>query len=661
MSESPAPPPATAAEATSTASPVAEVTASVAKLVLDEETGEMVSKNELKKRMQKRSKKAAAAQHKAKAAAEKKPEGAKANKPAKKEATEAESPLDPDAMFKQGFLADVFNIRPMKPVITRFPPEPNGYLHLGHAKAIAINFGFARYHGGKTILRFDDTNPDAEEEKYFTAIKEMITWLGFQPAAITHSSDNFQKLYDLAEKLIDLGKAYVCHCDAAAIKIQRGGENGSIPRTRCEHAETDKAVNLAKFRDMRDGKYAPQTAVLRMKQDIVNNNPQMWDLAAYRIPKNQTHHVRTGDKWKIYPTYDFTHGLCDSFENITHSLCTTEFVLSRESYEWLNTSLGVYEPMQREYGRLNVAGTVMSKRALRTLVEQGYVRGWDDPRLYTLIAIRRRGIPPGAILSFINELGVTTAKSVIQIARFEQAVRKYLETTVPRLMLVLDPVPLVIEDIGDLENTELELPFSPKDPKMGSHKVTLSKTLYIDRSDFREEDSKGYFRLAPNKSVGLLQLPFPVKAVSYSKDEATGKVTEIRAVFDRDGKKPKTYIQWVGAGARPAEVRIYKQLFKSDDPMTLKEGYLSDINPDSETIWPAALVESGIADIKQRAPWPATEGEQKKASAEGVTAPAPETVRFQGMRVAYFAMDPDSTEEKLVLNQIVSLKEDSGK
>ncbi|KAL5604864.1 uncharacterized protein BROUX77_005050 [Berkeleyomyces rouxiae] len=654
MSESSAPPPAAAAASPSNAT--AEITAAVAKLVLDEETGEMVSKNELKKRMQKRAKKAAAAQHKAKAAAEKKPDADKP-KPAKKEA-EAESPLDPDAMFKQGFLADVFNIRPMKPVITRFPPEPNGYLHLGHAKAIAINFGFARFHGGKTILRFDDTNPDAEEEKYFTAIKEMIAWLGFKPATVTHSSDNFQKLYDLAEKLIDLGKAYVCHCDAAAIKIQRGGENGSIPRTRCEHAETDKATNLAKFRDMRDGKYAPQTAVLRMKQDIVNNNPQMWDLAAYRIPKNQTHHVRTGDKWKIYPTYDFTHGLCDSFENVTHSLCTTEFVLSRESYEWLNTSLGVYEPMQREYGRLNVAGTVMSKRALRTLVEQGYVRGWDDPRLYTLIAIRRRGVPPGAILSFINELGVTTAKSVIQIARFEQAVRKYLETTVPRLMLVLDPVPLIIEDIGDLENTELDLPFSPKDPKMGSHKVKLSKTLYIDRSDFREEDSKGYFRLAPNKSVGLLQLPFPVKAVSYTKDETTGKVTEIRAVFDREGKKPKTYIQWVGADALPTEVRIYKQLFKSDDPMTLKEGYLSDINPDSETVWPSALIESGIADVKARAPWPATEGEQKTGES---TEPAAETVRFQGMRVAYFAMDPDSTEEKLVLNQIVSLKEDSGK
>lgn len=486
---------------------------------------------------------------------------------------------------------------------------------------------------------------------------------GFAPHAITYSSDNFQKLYDLAEKLIQLGKGYVCHCNEAEIKLQRGGEEGSSPRYRCAHAEQDVETNLQKFRDMRDGKYEPQTAFLRMKQDITSGNPQMWDVGAYRIPKDQTPHFRTGNQWRIYPTYDFAHCLCDSFEGITHSLCTTEFIMSRESYEWLNKTLGVYEPMQREYGellplgvfllspepppirlpgwelgasatkadflgRLNVSGTIMSKRALKKLVEGKFVRDWDDPRLYTLIAIRRRGVPPGALLSFINELGVTTSRTVIQTLRFEQSIRRYLETTVPRLMLVLDPVPVVIEDIDDLEGHQLDIPFSPKDPKMGSHKLRLTKTVYIDRSDFREVDSKDYFRLAPGKTVGLLQIPYPIKATSFSKDGATGRVTEIKAVFDKEGKKPKTYIQWVPEGSRKVEVRVHSQLFKSPDPTAVEGGFLNDINPDSEAVYPEALVESGFEEVRRRAPWPEAKGESKGAG--------PESVRFQAMRVAYF-------------------------
>ncbi|KAK3361153.1 tRNA synthetases class I, catalytic domain-containing protein [Lasiosphaeria ovina] len=633
----------------------------VPKLMLDEETGEMVSKGELKKRLAKRAKKATkekSKESKSTPSALDAQAAATAKKPKDKP---EDMPMDPEAMFKQGFLNDVYLERPVKPVLTRFPPEPNGFLHIGHSKAIAVNFGFARYHGGKCYLRYDDTNPEAEEEVYFTAIADMVRWLGFEPYKITYSSDNFGKLYEMAEKLISLGKAYVCHCDDDEIKRQRGGEKGSSPRYRCADADQSVEENMRKFRDMRDGKYKPREAFLRMKQDITDGNPQMWDLAAYRV-LDKPHH-RTGAEWKIYPTYDFTQQqhscLCDSFENITHSLCTTEFYLSRVSYEWLNKELGVYEPMQREYGRLSLSGAVLSKRKLRELVEKKFVRGWDDPRLYTLIAVRRRGVPPGAILEFVNELGVTTTNSIIQISRFEQTVRRYLERTVPRLMLVLDPVPVVIEDADDLDGTELTVPFSPKaQSAMGDHKIKFTKTVYIDRSDFREVDSKDYFRLAPSKTVGLLQAPFPIKATSFTKDQATGKVTEIRAIFDREIKKPKTYIQWVaaeGSGSRKCEVRIYNSLFLSENPASAEGGYLNDINPDSEVVYPDAMIESGFDEVKRRAPWPEAAGEGKGSSS------GPETVRFQAMRVAYFALDSDSTDDKIILNRIVSLKEDKEK
>lgn len=339
--------------------------------------------------------------------------------------------------------------------------------------------------------------------------------------------------------------------------------------------------------------------------------------------------------------------LCDSFEGITHSLCTTEFITARESYEWLNKTLGVYEPMQREYGefpvvlpmacmpstngilgRLNVSGTVMSKRVLRELVEKGIVRDWDDPRLYTLIGIRRRGVPPGAILSFINELGVTTSTTLIQISRFEQTVRRYLETSVPRLPLVLDPIRVVIQEIGDLQGQELELPFSPKQPEFGSYKLNMTSTVYIDRSDFREDPAKDFFRLSVGQTVGLLYVPHPIKAISFSKDEATGQVTEIQAVMVRDSPKPKAYIHWVPEGSRKVTVRVHNPLFKSENPMAAEGGFLSDVNPDSETIYADALVNSGFDEVRRRAPWPKAEGEK--------TAAGPEAVRFQAMRVAYF-------------------------
>ncbi|KAI9760232.1 MAG: hypothetical protein M1835_000214, partial [Candelina submexicana] len=556
----------------------------------------------------------------------------------------------------------VYNEKPAKRIVTRFPPEPNGYLHIGHSKAIAINFGFARYHGGDCYLRFDDTNPEAEEEKYFTAIKEMVEWLGFKPYNITYSSDNFDKLYELAEDLIRRDRAYLLV--DTEVKLQRGGENHG-PRYACTHRDRPKEESLTEFKAMRAGKYKPREAFLRMKQNLEDGNPQMWDLTAYRILDAEHH--RTGNKWRIYPTYDFTHCLCDSFEEISHSLCTTEFQLSRVSYEWLCDELEIYKPMQREYGRLNVTGTITSKRKIAKLVENRYVRGSDDPRLYTLVALRRRGVPPGAILSFVNELGVSTAFTNIQISRFEQTVRRYLEQTVPRLMLVLDPIPVIIDDLPDEYLEEIELPFSPKDPAMGSHIVPFTKTVYIDRSDFREEDSKDYFRLAPGKAVGLLKVPFPIRATTFSKDIETGRVTEVHATYEKpeEGtafKKPKTYIQWVAASPQhdspiKAEVRVFNPLFKSENPEAVEGGFLNDVNPNSKEVYPDAMIETGFEEVMRRAPWPEEEGEKNLNSKDAGF----ETVRFQGMRVAYFAMDKDSFEGKVILNRIVSLKEDSGK
>ena len=492
------------------------------------------------------------------------------------------------------------------------------------------------------------------------------------------------------------------------INDQRGGSDPKKkkPRYACPHRERSIDESLSDFAAMRSGEYRPNQAALRMKQDLENGNPQMWDLIAYRIPKrakpdidepavegtvsnsdatgNSPYakpHYRTGDKWKVYPSYDFCHCLCDSFEGITHSLCTVEFELSRVSYEWLNDQLVEFKPMQREYGRLNVTGTVLSKRKIKKLITKGIVSGYDDPRLYTLPALRRRGVPPGAILSFVNELGVTKATTNIQTKRFESSVRKYLETTVPRLMLVLDPIKVIIDDLPDDFVELVESPFA-KDPAIGSHNIPFTKIVYIERSDFREVDSDDYFRLAPGKTVGLMKAPCPITATTIDKDPSTGDIIAVHATYEKpmEGealKKPKGWIHWVGDGPgqnRPisARVRIINPLFKSENPATLDD-FTSDISPDSEAFYPNALVETGFEEIRRRAPWPAEAGE--KASTDEVSSdgsveqsadrealpPRPETVRFQGMRMGYFCIDKDSTDDKLVLNQVVTLKEDSGK
>ncbi|EGO27801.1 hypothetical protein SERLADRAFT_414058 [Serpula lacrymans var. lacrymans S7.9] len=489
-------------------------------------------------------------------------------------------------------------------VFTRFPPEPNGFLHIGHSKAIFVNFGYAAHHGGKCYLRYDDTNPEKEEARYFESILETVRWLGYEPWKITYSSDYFDQLYDLAVELIKRDKAYVCHCSQEEIKANRG-EKVSAPKA-CAHRARPVEESLIEFEKMKNGHYRPKEANLRMKQDLTDGNPQMWDLTAYRV-LDATHH-RTGDKWKIYPTYDFTHCLVDSFENISHSLCTVEFIASRQSYEWLCDALEVYKPRQSEYGRLNVQGTVMSKRKILTLVNENYVNGWDDPRLYTLIALRRRGIPPGAIKSFVSTLGVSTAASNIQVARFEQTVRQYLEGTAPRLLMVLLPLKVTIENLPEDYVLMVEKPLHPKVPELGTSTIPFTRTIYIDADDFRLEDSKDYFRLAPGKTVGLFQAPHPITCTSYKTDPTSGDVIELICRLEDSGsaKKPKAFIQWVaehkasGSPVRIDETRIFYPLFKSDNPLAAIPDFKADINPDSLEVIKGAMVEVGFWPLAKR-------------------------------------------------------------
>lgn len=578
-----------------------------------------------------------------------------------------------------------------------------------------------------------------------------MRWLGFTPAKITYSSDDFDQLYELAEKLVTRGKAYVCHCTKDAVQKGRGGKKGELPKSVCADWSKSVEENMKEFRAMRDGEYEPGTAHLRMKQCLgvsadqytidkendspeakkekiklksLAENPAFWDVAAYRVkqwkkdeskpdqlPPN--HHHRTGDKWKIYPTYEFTHCLVDSFEGITHSLCTVEFETLRPAYNWLLEALDhkipdseEKGPMQREYGRLNVEGTILSKRRIAMLVngwsaktadpvddaadgvdaieleETGesttpaapststsstkscppVVRNWDDPRLFTLVALRRRGVPPGALKKFVLDLGVTKANANTMTHNLDASIRTYLERTVPRLMLVLDPIKVVFQNLPDDYLEEREVPFDPKDPAKGSHKVPFTKVIYIDRDDFREEDDPDFFRLAPGKSVGLLHAEHPVKCISFTKNPETGKVDTIQAEYGAHLPAGKARIHWVGESTAhnspvKAECRLFNPLFKSAKPNELDwkdGGYYENVNPESEVVFKHAMVECGFREVQARAPWPAEEGEKEGSKEKS-------SVRFQGLRTAYFAEDSDSRDDKVVLNRIVTLKEDGGK
>jgi glutaminyl-tRNA synthetase len=521
-------------------------------------------------------------------------------------------------------------------VVTRFPPEPNGFLHIGHAKAINVDFRYAAKHNGICYLRFDDTNPEAEDPVFFEAIKDNVKWLGFTPFKITHSSDYFDQLYEYAVELIKRDKAYVCHQTPEEIFKGRGGADHG-PRIPSPWRNRPIEESLKLFEDMKNDKFEEGKAILRMKMDLESGNPNMWDLVAYRILKKP--HARTGDKWCIYPTYDFTHPLCDSLENVTHSFCTKEFILNRENYYWLCDALEVYKPVQWEFGRLNITNTVLSKRKLTTLVEKKIVNGWDDPRLYTLMGLKRRGFTANAMNNFVKEVGITTNDSTVEDSLLEACVRNDLNLNAPRLLGVLNPLKVTIIDYPDNEVEEFDVPNFPNDESKGTHKVPFSRTIYIDRSDFREDDVAGYKRLAPGKTVGLLYASYNITCTDYKTDEK-GEVTELIAICDRDvkkTKKAKAYIQWVAKSQNhqspiAAEVRLINSLFSVENPFSGPDDWLTKINPKSMEIC-NAYVSIGARHCKP--------GDH-----------------FQFQRVAYFCVDPDSTKDKLVFNRTVTLKED---
>nr|XP_061803279.1 glutamine--tRNA ligase-like isoform X2 [Nerophis lumbriciformis] len=509
---------------------------------------------------------------------------------------------------------------------TRFPPEPNGILHIGHAKAINFNFGYAKANNGICYLRYDDTNPEKEEEKYFTAIKDMVEWLGYTPYAVTHASDNFQQLYDLALDLIRRGHAYVCHQKGEELK----GHNTPPSPWRDRPIEE----SLVLFERMKKGMFAEGEVTLRMK--MVMEDGKM-DPVAYRI--KYTPHHRTGDEWCIYPTYDYTHCLCDSIENITHSLCTKEFQARRSSYYWLCNALDLYCPVQWEYGRLNLTYTVVSKRKIIKLVETGVVRDWDDPRLFTLTALRRRGFPPEAINNFCARVGVTVSQTTTEPHLLEACVRDVLNETAPRAMAVLEPLKVTIVNLPEGSKSEVGVPDFPANEAKGSHTVPFKSTIFIEQSDFKEVMEKGYKRLTPEQPVGLRHAGYVISVKKVIKD-AQGKVLELEVscCSTDTAEKPKAFIHWVSQPLT-CEVRLYDRLFlhkHPEDPAEVPNGFLSDINPNSMQVINSALVDTSVKGAKV-------------------------LDKFQFERVGYFSVDPDSTADKLVFNRTVTLKEDPGK
>ena len=520
-----------------------------------------------------------------------------------------------------------------KEVVTRFPPEPNGFPHIGHAKAITINFGIARDFEGRCHLRMDDTNPVTEEEKYAKAIEDAVHWLGFEwDGPVRHTSDYFQRLYDYAVQLIKMGKAYVDSLSEEEIRAYRGTVT-ELGR-RSPYAERSVEENLDLFERMRKGEFKDGEHVLRAKIDMSSPNMQLRDPLLYRI--RHAHHMRTGDAWCIYPMYDFAHCLSDYIEGITHSFCTLEFENNRAVYDWIldTLHLGPPRPYQYEFARLNMNYTVMSKRKLKELVDSGKVSGWDDPRMPTIAGYRRRGYTPKSIVNFCNSIGISKANSVVDVAQLEHAIRDDLNPKVPRVMCVLDPLKVVIENYEGSE--ELDASYYPHDvPKEGSRKLPFSKEIYIERDDFSENPPKGYYRLTPDQPVRLRHA-YVIRCKEVIKDE-TGRITEIRAEYypnsrsgaDTSGIKVKSAIQWVDAatGYR-AEVRLYDRLFRVENPRGIE-----DLNPDSLKIVKGAYVERAVIEEKP-------------------------DERFQFERQGYFYPDPvDSGGEHPVFNRIVSLKD----
>jgi glutaminyl-tRNA synthetase len=521
-------------------------------------------------------------------------------------------------------------------VVTRFPPEPNGFLHLGHAKSICLNFGIAREFGGQCHLRFDDTNPIKEEQAFIDSIQRDVRWLGFDWGEhLYHASDYFEQLYEWAEHLIRTGQAYVDDTPPDQMRAQRGTltEPGQNSRYRTRSVEE----NLDLFRRMRSGEFPNGARVLRARIDMASGNMNLRDPVLYRIL--HAHHPRTGDAWSIYPTYDFAHGQSDAIEHISHSVCTLEFEDHRPLYDWLIDHLPVpSRPRQYEFARLNLSYTVLSKRHLTRLVTDGHVTGWDDPRMPTIAGIRRRGVPAAALREFVNRVGVARAYSVVDVAMFDSAIRDTLNPIAPRRMAVLRPLKLIIENYPEGQTETLEARNHPDNPDAGVRSVTFGRELYVEQDDFMEDPPKKFYRLSPGKEVRL-RYGYFVTCQSVEKD-AAGAVTALRCTYDPaskggnapDGRKVQATLHWLAAAdAVPADIRLYSHLFNRPDPGADGD-VLADLNPDSLEVLAGALVEPALLD-----------------------APVGEAVQFE--RTGYFARDPDSTPDRPVFNRTVGLRD----
>ncbi|OGP58595.1 MAG: glutamine--tRNA ligase [Deltaproteobacteria bacterium RBG_13_49_15] len=521
---------------------------------------------------------------------------------------------------------------------TRFPPEPNGYLHIGHAKSICLNFGIASDYGGLCNLRFDDTNPGKENIEYVESIKTDVRWLGFDwEDREFYASDYFEALYQYAVDLIKKEKAYVDTLSAEEIRKYRG--TLTAPGTDSPYRNRSIEENLDLFSRMRGGEFAEGTHVVRAKIDMASPNLNMRDPVLYRIL--HAHHHRTGNKWCIYPTYDFAHGQCDSIEGITHSICTLEFEDHRPLYDWFLASLEIHHPRQIEFARLNLTHTVLSKRKLIRLVQEGHVGGWDDPRMPTIAGIRRRGYTPESIRTFCERIGVARANSMVDIALLEYCIREELNRKAPRVMGVLHPLRIVIENYPENQVEMLQAVNNPEDPKMGAREVPFSRLLYIEQEDFMENPPKSYYRLAPGREVRLRYAYF-IRCTGVVKDPTTGEVIELRCMYDPatkggdspDGRKVKATIHWVSAShAVTAEVRLYDHLFAKENPDEDKEGPGFQVNPNSLQRLTSCKLEPSLSG--------ATPGS-----------------RYQFERLGYFYVDPvDSDIQKKVFNRIVTLRD----
>ena len=525
-------------------------------------------------------------------------------------------------------------------IVTRFPPEPNGFLHLGHAKSISLNFGVAKEFGGQCHLRFDDTNPVKEEQAFIDSIQRDVAWLGFSWGEhLYHASDYFEQLYEWAEHLIRTGHAYVDDTPPEAMRAQRGTLTEPGQNSPFRYRSADESLDL--FRRMRAGEFPNGARVLRAKIDMASGNMNLRDPVLYRIL--HATHPRTGDAWCIYPTYDFAHGQSDAIEGITHSVCTLEFEDHKPLYDWLIEHLPVpARPRQYEFARLNISYTVLSKRILTTLVRDKHVSGWDDPRMPTLAGIRRRGVPAAALREFVGRVGVARANSVVDVAMLDSAIRDTLNPSAPRRMAVLRPLKLIVENYPEGETETLEAINHPDDPAQGTRPITFGRELFVEQDDFMENPPKKFYRLSPGKEVRL-RYGYYVTCQSVEKD-ADGNVVALRCTYDPetrggnapDGRKVQATIHWVAAAdAVPAEIRLYSHLFNRPDPGADGD-VMADLSADSLEVLTGCLVEPALA-----------------------SAPAGEAVQFE--RTGYFCADPDGTPERPVFNRTVGLRDSYAK